>query len=67
MQKIIKIEVSADEAAEVQAALDSYVVEMKHASERMKRDQEEIDRLKEETRTIADKTKGLLEQLKAAA
>jgi len=41
MQKIVKIEVSADEATQVQNALDAYILEMEHASERMKKDQEE--------------------------
>ena len=67
MQKIVKIEVSADEAAQVQNALDAYILEMEHASERMKKDQEEIDRLKEETKAIAVETGVLLAELKEAA
>ena len=67
MQKIVKIEVSADEATQVQNALDAYILEMEHASERMKKDQEEIDRLKEETKAIADETGVLLAELKEAA
>ena len=67
MQNIVKIEVSADEAAQVQNALDAYILEMEHASERMKKDQEEIDRLKEETKAIAVETGVLLAELKEAA
>ncbi|PYS64757.1 MAG: hypothetical protein DMF74_06030 [Acidobacteria bacterium] len=67
MQKIVKIEVSADEATQVQNALDAYILEMEHASERMKKDQEEIDRLKEETKAIAVETGVLLAELKEAA
>ena len=67
MQKIVKIEVSADEAIQVQNALDAYILAMEHASERMKKDQEEIDRLKEETKAIADETGVLLAELKEAA
>jgi len=67
MQKIVKIEVSADEATQVQNALDAYMLEMEHASERMKKDQEEIDRLKEETKAIAVETGVLLAELKEAA
>ena len=67
MQKIVKIEVSADEATQVQNALDAYILEMEHASERMKKDQEEIDRLKEETKAIAGETGVLLAELKEAA
>ena len=67
MQKIVKIEVSADEATQVQNALDAYILEMEHASERMKKDQEEIDRLKEETKAIADETGVLLAELNEAA
>ena len=67
MQKIVKIEVSADEATQVQNALDAYILEMEHASERMKKDQEEIDWLKEETKAIAVETGVLLAELKEAA
>ena len=67
MQKIVKIEVSADEATQVQNALDAYMLEMEHASERMKKDQEEIDRLKEETKAIAVETGVLLAELQEAA
>ena len=67
MQKIEKIEVSADVAAQAQNALDDYILEMERASERMKKDQEEIDRLKEETKAIAVETGVLLAELKEAA
>ena len=67
MQKIDKIEVSADEAAQARNALDAYILEMEHASERMKKDQEEIDRLKEETKAIAHETGVLLAEHKEAA
>ncbi len=52
MDKTIKIEVSADEAAQVQAEIQRYFEEIERANERTKKDQAEIERLKVRTRAM---------------
>lgn len=51
MDKTIKMEVSAAEAAQIQTQIHEYITEMQQANERIKKDQEEIDLLKAKTRT----------------
>ena len=62
MAKTLTLEFPESDVAE----LETILVQMQHANEQMKRDQEEIDNLKMETRVIATQTRGILEQLEAA-
>jgi len=58
MDKTIKMEISATEAAEIQTQIHEYIAEMQRANERIKKDQEEIDLLKTRTRaTLAELAK----------
>jgi hypothetical protein len=58
MDKTIKMEISATEAAEIQTQIHEYIAEMQQANERIKKDQEEIDLLKTRTRaTLAELAK----------
>ena len=52
MEKTIKIEVPADEAAQIQTAIQECIAEMQRANERMKKDQAEIERLNAKTRAM---------------
>ena len=55
MKDIIKIELPASEAAQVQAEIREQIAEMQRANERIKKNQEEIERLKAKTRaTLRD-------------
>jgi len=55
----IRIEIAADEAAKIEAAIAECITVMQQANEQMARDQIEIEHLKAETREI-------LAQLEAA-
>jgi len=55
----IRIEIAADEAAKIEAAITECITLMQQANEQMARDQIEIEHLKAETREI-------LAQLEAA-
>lgn len=59
MEKTIPVEVSADEAAQVQAEIQHYFEEIERANERMKKDQAEIVRLKTRTRAMLAELAGL--------
>jgi hypothetical protein len=50
MQKMLKLEIPAEEAAQVQAEIEHLLGEMRASQERMQKDQEEIERLKKRTR-----------------
>ncbi len=52
MEETITTEVSADEAAQVQAEIQHYFEEIERSKERMKKDQAEIVRLKTRTRAM---------------
>ena len=59
MAKTITYEMDADEAKQLEAAANQYVVEMRQANERMDNRQLEIDRLKAETRAMLDQIRQL--------
>ena len=63
MAETMTLELSAAEAAELQAQMRYYLTKMQSLSERMARDQERIDALKEESRIIAAETHVLIERL----
>ena len=52
MNKNITLEPTADEAAEIQEAIQRLLAEIKHANEQMTKDQQEIDQMRAETRAI---------------
>lgn len=52
MQDTVKFELSATEAAQIQAEIQKCKIEMQFANERMKKDQIEIERLKARTRAM---------------
>ena len=52
MDDTARFGVSADEAAQIQGAIQECILEMHRANERMKKDQEEIERLKAKTRAM---------------
>lgn len=52
MEKMVAIEVSAAEAAQVDAEIARYFAEIERSQERMKQDQAEIVRLKTRTRAM---------------
>jgi uncharacterized protein YlxW (UPF0749 family) len=55
MSKNVPLEPTADEAADIQAAVTELLAEMKRANEKMDSDQREIDRLKAQTRATLTK------------
>ncbi len=55
MSKNVTLEPTADEAADIQAAVTELLAEMKRANEKMDSDQREIDRLKAQTRATLTK------------
>ncbi|MFN2481976.1 MAG: hypothetical protein ABR554_10970 [Pyrinomonadaceae bacterium] len=57
MSKDITLEPTAGEAADIEAAVEALVAEMKRANEKMESDQREIDRLKAQTRATLSKLK----------
>lgn len=59
MDKPLQLGLTPDEAADLEAAIDDLIVEIKRATKRMRGDQADIERLKAETRAI-------LAELKAA-
>ena len=59
MDKPLISDLSADEAADIESAIEDTCAEIARSIEQMRKDQAEIDRLKAETRAM-------LEQLKAA-
>ena len=65
MAKAITLEPTATEAMELQAMIERYLIEGKHLSEQMARDQETIDRLKFETGLIAAETRAMMEDLQS--
>ncbi len=52
MQKVLKLEIPAEEVAQVQAEIEHLLTEMRASNERMKKDQEEIERSKARTRAM---------------
>ena len=52
MSKNITLEPTADEAAEIQEAIQRLLAEIEHANEQMTKDQQEIDQMRAETRAI---------------
>jgi hypothetical protein len=52
MDETARFEISPDEAARIQAAIQACILEMQRANERMKKDQEEIERLRAKTRAM---------------
>jgi chaperonin cofactor prefoldin len=59
VEKPIQLGLTTDETAELEAAIDDLLAEMKRAAKQMKSDQAQIERLKAETRAM-------LAELKAA-
>ncbi|MCA1631424.1 MAG: hypothetical protein LC785_14370 [Acidobacteria bacterium] len=57
MSKDITLEPTEGEAADIEAAVEALVAEMKRANEKMESDQREIDRLKAQTRATLSKLK----------
>jgi peptidoglycan hydrolase CwlO-like protein len=57
MSKDIVLEPTAGEAADIEAAVNALVAEIKRANEKMESDQQEIDRLKAQTRATLSKLK----------
>ena len=55
MSKIVSPDLTANETEEYGEAINQMLAQMKHANEKMERDQEEIDRLRAETREIIEK------------
>ena len=63
MAETMTLELSAAEAAELQAQISHPLTEMKSLDEQMARDQERIDMLKSESRAITAETRVLMENL----
>jgi predicted nucleic acid-binding Zn-ribbon protein len=57
MSKDIAMEPTAEEAANIEEAVNRLVAEMKRANEKMESDQREIDRMKAQTRATLLKLK----------
>lgn len=57
MSKNATLEPTADEAADIEAAVRELLAEMKRANEKMDTDQHEIERLKTQTRATLAKLK----------
>jgi thiamine biosynthesis lipoprotein ApbE len=62
MAKIITYQIDADEARQLEAAVNECIAEMQQANQRMENRQVEIDRLKAETRAMLSQ----IRQLRAA-
>ena len=57
MSKEITLEPTAEEAADIEAAVERLVAEIKRANEKMESDQREIERLKAHTRATLSRLK----------
>ena len=57
MSKEITLEPTAEEAADIEAAVKRLVAEIKRANEKMESDQREIERLKAHTRATLSRLK----------
>ena len=59
MAKTMTYQIDADEAKQIETAVNECVAEMKQANQRMESRQLEIDKLKAETRVMLNQIRGL--------